>query len=94
VITIKRITTLTRDAHARYSRDPRHGTDADVEAFADAVRSIVLTGRLIDAAQILIGALAEPITPELAQAVAASLDKESSPGSRQGGEKGSTHDGG
>ena len=59
MITIKRVNTLLKEGYVRYRQDPRHGTDRDAGAFCDAVRSVVVTGLVFEAAQIVLGAACE-----------------------------------
>jgi hypothetical protein len=59
MITIKRVNTLSKEAYERYRQDPRHGASRDREAFCDAVKAVVVTGLVFEAAQIVLGAAAE-----------------------------------
>ena len=58
MITITTVNTLTKRAYGRYRQDPRHGgnQDQDQEAFCDAVKAVVVTGLVLEAAQIVLGA--------------------------------------
>ena len=59
MITIKRVNTLAKEAYERYRQDPHHGAVRDREAFCDAVKAVVVTGLVFEAAQIVLGAAAE-----------------------------------
>ena len=59
MITIKRINTLSKEAYERYRQDPRHRANRDREAFCDAVKAVVVTGLVFEAAQIVLGAATE-----------------------------------
>ncbi len=59
MITIKRVNSLTKEAYERYRRDPRHGAGRDRDAFCDAVKAVVVTGLIFEAAQIVLGAVME-----------------------------------
>ncbi len=59
MITIKRVNTLAKEAYERYRQDPRHGAIRDREAFCDAVKAVVVTGLVFEAAQIVLGAATE-----------------------------------
>jgi hypothetical protein len=60
MITIKRINTLSKEAYERYRQDPRHSASQDREAFCDAVKAVVVTGLVFEAAQIVLGAAEAP----------------------------------
>ena len=56
MITITTVNTLTKRAYGRYRQDPRHGGNQDQDAFCDAVKAVVVTGLVLEAAQIVLGA--------------------------------------
>jgi hypothetical protein len=76
MITIKRVNTLLKEGYVRYRQDPRHGTDRDAGAFCDAVRSVVVTGLVFEAAQIVLGAACERET-ELVERESELVERES-----------------
>ena len=80
MIVVKTVNTLTKQAYERYVQDPRsvgERSPRDREAFCDAVKAIVVTGLVFEAAQLVLGASTDQRETELAQRESAIERRES-----------------